>query len=45
VGAGSSQITISDMGQPIGQLPIETQFVASELLLGVRIYEPFRRWR
>jgi opacity protein-like surface antigen len=32
-------------GIPIGSLPLLQQFTASELLFGLRIYEPFRRWR
>jgi opacity protein-like surface antigen len=32
-------------GFPIGSVTLPQQFTASELLVGLRIYEPFRRWR
>jgi len=32
-------------GIPIVAIPLAQQFTASELLFGLRIYEPFRRWR
>ena len=32
-------------GNPIVAVPLPQQFTASELLFGLRIYEPFRRWR
>jgi len=32
-------------GTPIGSIVLPQQFTASELLFGLRIYEPFRRWR
>lgn len=32
-------------GFPIGSITLPQQFTASELLFGLRIYEPFRRWR
>ena len=32
-------------GVPIGSIVLPQQFTASELLFGLRIYEPFRRWR
>ena len=32
-------------GFPIGSITVPQQFTASELLFGLRIYEPFRRWR
>lgn len=32
-------------GFPIGGVILPQQFTASELLFGLRVYEPFRRWR
>ena len=32
-------------GVPLGSIVLPQQFTASELLFGLRIYEPFRRWR
>lgn len=32
-------------GTPIGSIVLRQQYTASELLFGLRIYEPFRRWR
>lgn len=32
-------------GVPVGSEVLRQQFTASELLFGLRIYEPFRRWR
>jgi opacity protein-like surface antigen len=32
-------------GGLVAAIPLPQQFVASELLFGLRIYEPFRRWR
>jgi len=32
-------------GLPLGSITVPQQFTASELLFGLRIYEPFRRWR
>jgi len=32
-------------GTPIGSGVVRQQFTASELLFGLRVYEPFRRWR
>ena len=31
-------------GVPLGSIVLPQQFTASELLFGLRIYEPFRRW-
>lgn len=32
-------------GIPVGSVTLPQQFTASELLFGLRVYEPFRRWR
>lgn len=32
-------------GVPVGSVILSQQFTASELLFGLRLYEPFRRWR
>lgn len=32
-------------GTPLGSVLVAQQFTASELLFGLRVYEPFRRWR
>ena len=32
-------------GVPVGSEVLRQQFTASELLFGLRVYEPFRRWR
>jgi opacity protein-like surface antigen len=45
VGTGQSLLTLYNGGVPILGAPVTTGFSASELLLSVRIYEPFRRWR
>jgi opacity protein-like surface antigen len=45
VGLGDSTLTIIENGTPLFSDSISTAFAASELLLSVRIYEPFRRWR
>ncbi|MCE9629950.1 MAG: outer membrane beta-barrel protein [Planctomycetia bacterium] len=37
--------TIRVFDNPAGRFPLQQQFVASELLFGLRIYEPFRTWR
>ena len=38
-------LTGSFNGVPLGSIVLPQQFTASELLFGLRIYEPFRRWR
>jgi opacity protein-like surface antigen len=38
-------LTGSINGVPLGSIVLPQQFTASELLFGLRIYEPFRRWR
>jgi opacity protein-like surface antigen len=45
VGLGDSTLTLIDNGTPVGFDSVSTSFAASEVLLSVRIYEPFRRWR
>lgn len=45
VGLGDSTLEFIQNGTPIGSDSISTAFAASELLLSIRIYEPFRRWR
>lgn len=45
VGLGDSTLTFIDSGTSVGTESISTAFAASEVLLSVRIYEPFRRWR
>jgi len=45
VAADDLTFTLSEDGVPIGRQNEPIAFSASELLLGVRIYEPFRRWR
>lgn len=42
--AGSADIFLSTAGGTIAD-SVRTQFSASELLVSLRIYEPFRRWR
>ena len=36
---------VSFMGMDAPGQALAQQFTASELLFGLRIYEPFRRWR
>jgi opacity protein-like surface antigen len=38
-------LTGSINGVPLGSIVVPQQFTASELIFGLRIYEPFRRWR
>lgn len=45
VAGGVSTITTSQSGVPLGTTDVGSAFGASELLLAVRIYEPFRGWR
>jgi opacity protein-like surface antigen len=43
--SATTTVTGSFGGFPIGSITLPQQFTASELLFGLRIYEPFRRWR
>lgn len=45
VGTGRSLLTLYNGGVPVDSGLVTTGFSASELLLSVRIYEPFRSWR
>jgi opacity protein-like surface antigen len=45
VAGGATTVTTVQSGMPIGIGDAGSAFSASELLLAVRIYEPFRRWR
>ena len=45
VGTGQSLLTLYSGGVPVDSGLVTTGFSASELLLAVRIYEPFRSWR
>jgi len=45
VAGGATTVTTAQSGVPIGIADAGSAFSASELLLAVRIYEPFRRWR
>lgn len=45
VAGGATSVTTSQSGVPIGRADAGSAFSASELLLAVRVYEPFRRWR
>ena len=45
VGTGQSLLTLYNSGVPVDSGLVTTAFSASELLLSVRIYEPFRSWR
>lgn len=38
-------LDVSLVGTPIGSFLLSQQYTASELLFGLRVYEPFRRWR
>ena len=40
-----AQLNASINDTPIGSILLPQQFTASELLFGLRIYDPFRRWR
>ena len=44
LGSGTADIYITNASGTL-QDTVQTQFSASELLLSLRIYEPFRRWR
>jgi opacity protein-like surface antigen len=41
----STGIVPPDILPPDASLPVTTGFASNELLLNIRIYEPFRRWR
>jgi opacity protein-like surface antigen len=45
IGAGSTPVTVRQSGVPLETVGVRSGFSASELLLTVRIYEPFRGWR
>ena len=45
IGAGSTSVTVMQSGVPLETAGVSSAFSASELLLTVRIYEPFRGWR
>ena len=38
-------LNVSAVGMPLASVGLLQQYVASELLFGLRIYEPFRNWR
>lgn len=38
-------LNASIAGIPVGAVALPQQYTASEILFGLRIYEPFRRWR
>jgi opacity protein-like surface antigen len=38
-------LNVSAVGMPLASVGVFQQYVASELLFGLRIYEPFRNWR
>lgn len=44
LGPGSTDIVLTNAGGTVTDT-VRTQFSASELLLSLRLYEPFRRWR
>lgn len=46
IGSGTTTITTVQEGNPtpVGTFDVRTGFSASELLLSIRIYEPFRGW-
>jgi len=45
IGSGSTTVTSVQSGVPLQTTGVSSAFTASELLLTIRIYEPFRRWR
>lgn len=45
VADGSLPLTATFGGVPAGTVGVTSSFVASEMLLAIRIMEPFRRWR
>jgi len=42
---GTTPLTVTGFGPTPLVIPLDTAFSSSELLLSVRIYEPFRNWR
>lgn len=42
VADGTLPLTVFESGVPVGTLPVPLSFAASEMLLSLRIYEPFR---
>jgi opacity protein-like surface antigen len=38
-------LNVAALGVPMGSVALLQQYTASELLFGLRIYEPFRNWR
>jgi opacity protein-like surface antigen len=38
-------LNVAALGVPMGSVGLLQQYTASELLFGLRIYEPFRNWR
>ena len=45
IGPGNSTVQADILGQRVGSLVVNTSFDSSEMLLSLRIYEPFRSWR
>ena len=45
VGFGDTTLVLEAGGVPLASQTITTSFATSEMLLSVRIYEPFRSWR
>ncbi|MDA1041064.1 MAG: outer membrane beta-barrel protein [Planctomycetota bacterium] len=45
IGPGTTTLVSNQGGFPAGTTTLDTSFSTSELLLSVRIYEPFRGWR
>lgn len=45
VGPGNSTLQLIGNGTPVESTAVSTSFATSEMLLSLRVYEPFRRWR
>jgi opacity protein-like surface antigen len=45
IGPGTTTLVSNQGGFPAGTTALDTSFSTSELLLSIRIYEPFRGWR
>jgi opacity protein-like surface antigen len=45
IGPGNSTLQADILGQRVGSWVVNTSFDSSEMLLSLRIYEPFRSWR
>jgi opacity protein-like surface antigen len=45
IGPGTTTLVSNQGGFPAGSTALDTSFSTSELLLSIRIYEPFRGWR